>query len=172
MTSMAAPPAARLARDIVDCDLATGTAFVDGVPHDAFDALREAGGIAWHDEPPVAGTMGDNPLLQFVDSPGFWVVTSYDLVCAVDRDQERFSSALGGTFIPSLAEESLLTFRQMMLNMDHPEHTRLRRILQPIFTPKAVATLRESIEVNATDILVDLHGDLDLVTTVSAEMPL
>jgi cytochrome P450 len=93
-------------------------------------------------------------------------------VCEVDRDQERFSSELGGTFIPSLTEQSLLTFRQMMLNMDHPRHTRLRRILQPIFTPKSVARLRASIEQNATDILDDARGEFDLVTVVSAEMPL
>ena len=158
-------------RDIVDCDLSSGAAFVRGVPHDAFDALRRSGGIAWHDEPPVEGLMGDNPLLQFVDSPGFWVLTSYDLVGEVDRDQERFSSELGGTSIPSMAEDSLLMFRQMMLNMDHPQHTRLRRILQPIFTPKSIAALRASIEKNAADILDDAQGEFDLVTVVSAEMP-
>src|SRR5580765_1544528 len=105
----ATPPVdARLSRDIVDCDLNSGATFVNGVPHDAFDELRRHGGIAWHDEPPATGMMGDNPMLQFVDSPGFWVVTSYDLVSEVDRDQERFSSELGGTSIPSMAEESLL----------------------------------------------------------------
>src|SRR5262249_49999800 len=147
------PPNARRVADIVDIDLSTGAAFARGVHHDAFDALRRAGGIAWHDEAPMVGTMGDNPLLQFVDSPGFWGVTAYDLVTEVDRDQERFSSALGGTFMPSLAESSLVMFRQMMLNMDHPEHTRLRRILQPIFTPKSVERLRASIEKNGEDIV-------------------
>ena len=117
--------------------------------------------------------MGDNPLLQFVDSPGFWVVTSHALVSEVDRDQERFSSALGGTFMPSLADESLAMFRQMMLNMDHPDHSRLRRILQPIFTPKSVGRLRESIEANAHEIVAEIGADeFDLVTAVSAEMPL
>jgi cytochrome P450 len=166
------PPGARLVADVVDCDLASATTFGPGVPHDAFDTLRRHGGIAWHTEPPVAGMLGDNPLLQFVDSPGFWVVTSHELVSEVDRDQERFSSEAGGTFVPSLAEESLAMFRQMMLNMDHPRHTRLRRILQPIFTPKSIERLRQSIEQNATDILSGLHGEVDLVTTVSAEMPL
>ena len=51
--------------------------------------------------------------------------------------------------MPSLADESLVIFRQMMLNMDHPEHSRLRRILQPIFTPRSIQRLRESIEENA-----------------------
>src|SRR5688572_18041483 len=126
------PPGARRAADVVECDLTAGATFAGGPPHDAFDALRAEGGIAWHDESPVAGLMGDNPLLQFVDSPGFWAVTSHALVTEVDRDQQRFSSEAGGTFLPSLADESLAMFRQMMLNMDHPEHSRLRRILQPI----------------------------------------
>ena len=116
--------------------------------------------------------LGDNPIFQFVDSPGFWVVTSHELVSAVDRDQERFSSQLGGTSMPSLTDESLAIFRQMMLNMDHPQHSRLRRILQPIFTPRSIERLRASIEQNATDILSGVAGDLDLVTAVSAEMPL
>jgi cytochrome P450 len=168
------PPAnARLVADIVDVDLASGRAFTPGAPHDAFDELRRNGGVAWHDEPPAAGTMGDNPLLQFVDSPGFWVVTSHALVNEVDRDAQRFSSALGGTQMPSMREDSLAIFRQMMLNMDDPAHNRLRRVLQPIFTPKSVQRLRESIEVNANEILAGIGDDeFDLVTTVAAEMPL
>ena len=46
-------------------------------------------------------------------SPGFWAVTSYALVAEVDRDQERFSSALGGTSMPSMTEDSLAMFRQI-----------------------------------------------------------
>jgi len=65
------PHGARLVRDLVDVDLTANESFADRVPHDAFDALRRAGGIAWHHEPPVAGMLGDNPMLQFVDSPGF-----------------------------------------------------------------------------------------------------
>jgi cytochrome P450 len=173
-----APPDARLVSDIVDVDLSAGRTFLPGVPHDAFDELRRHGGIAWHAEAPAAGMLGDdNPLLQFVDSPGFWVVTSHALASEVDRDQERFSSEAGGTFLPSLTDDSLAMFRQMMLNMDHPRHTRLRRILQPIFTPRSIERLRASIEANAADIAGaltsgDAAGEVDLVTTVSAEMPL
>ena len=78
------PPDARLVTDVVEVDLTAGGSFLAGVPHDAFDALRRRGGVAWHAEPPVVGLLGDdNPLLRFVDSPGFWVVTSH----ALDRDQ-------------------------------------------------------------------------------------
>ena len=101
-------------------------------------------------------------------------MTSYQGVSTVLRDQARFSSQLGGVFLPSLAPESLATFRQMMLNMDHPAHSRLRRILQPIFTPRAVGRLHDSVELNAREIVAALDGvqDCDLVTAVSAELPL
>jgi hypothetical protein len=174
-TPAAPPTGARLAAGIADADLATPRGFVGGPPHAAFDALRRQGGIAWQGEPPVAGSMGDNPLLRFVDAPGFWAVTSHALVGEVDRDQERFSSEAGGTFLPSLAEDSLAMFRQMMLNMDHPGHSRLRRILQPIFTPRSIERLRASVEANAAEIVDDAGaqgGEIDLVTAVAAEMPL
>ena len=171
-TPSAPPVGARLVADLVDVDLGSGKAFGEAVPHDAFDELRRHGGVAWHVEAPVVGMMGDNPMLQFVDSPGFWVVTSHALVSEVERDQATFSSEAGGTSVPSMAEDSLLLFRQMMLNMDHPGHTRLRRILQPVFTPRSIERLRDSVDDNARDILDGLDGEVDLVTTVSAEMPL
>ncbi len=165
------PEGARLTADVVDVDLATNAPFAGGPPHAAFDALRRSGGIAWHAEPPTAGLLGDNPMIRFVDSPGFWVVTSHALVAEVDRDQERFSSEAGSTFLPSLAEDSLAMFRQMMLNMDHPGHSRLRRILQPIFTPRSIERLRASVQDNVTEILDGVEGRFDLVETVAAELP-
>jgi cytochrome P450 len=171
------PTGARLAADLADVDLTSGRSFVDGVPHAAFDALRAAGGVSWHHEPPPDPAFDQGDMLRFVESPGFWVVTRHDLVTEVLRDQGRFSSALGGTTMPSLAPESLAMFRQMMLNMDPPEHVRLRRILQPIFTPRAVERLHASVAANAAEIVADLADladtdECDLVTAVSAEMPL
>lgn len=166
------PVGARLVTDLIDVDLLDGKSFLAGPPHAAFDTLRQHGGIAWHAERPVQEVYGDTEFMKLVDSPGFWAVTAHDLVSAVDRDQQLFSSEAGGTFLPSLADESLLLFRQMMLNMDDPRHARLRRILQPVFTPRSVQRLAEAIEINAREILAGLGGEVDLVTTVSAEMPL
>jgi hypothetical protein len=170
------PPGARMVADLADVDLTTGRSFLRDVPHAAFDAIRSAG-VAWHSEPPPDPAFNQGDILRFVESPGFWVATSHEHVSEVLRNQARFSSRLGGTFMPSLAPESLAVFRQMMLNMDPPEHLRLRRILQPIFTPKAVARLRDSVAVNAVEIIDELAdlggaGEIDLVTAVSAEMPL
>jgi cytochrome P450 len=168
------PVGARMMSDLVDVDLTTGATFRPGVPHDAFDVLRTAGGVAWHDEPPIDPAMNQSDIVHFVDSPGFWVVTSHELVSTVLRDPGTFSSHLGGTTMPTVAPDSLVMLRQMMLNMDPPEHVRLRRILQPVFTPRAVERLRDEIVVNAREIVDGIAGrdHCELVTAVSAEMPL
>ena len=168
-----APAGARFARDITDVDLSLAASFAQAVPHGAFDALREAGGVAWHDELPVDDAM-QTDFVRFVDSPGFWTVTSHELVNEVLRNSDRFSSELGTTMMLSLDEESLPTLRAMLINMDAPHHTRIRRILQPSFTPRSVEKLHESVRVNAREIMVELDGqrECELVTAVSAELPL
>src|SRR6478735_11461098 len=92
------PGGARAVRDIVDVDLSTGRSFENGVPHEAFDLLRAAGGIAWHDETPMDPAFGGDGLLRFMPSPGFWVVTSHRLVTEVLRNQQLYSSQVGGAF--------------------------------------------------------------------------
>ncbi len=170
-----APAGARRAADIVDVDLTSAATFADEVPHTAFDALRSAGGVEWHDESPLDQSILPNDFVRFVDSPGFFSVTSHALVSEVLKDQARFSSELGATTMLTVDPETLPMLRAMMLNMDAPGHTRLRRILQPSFTPKSIgARLHDQVAVNAREI-VDELGDADhceLVTAVSAEMPL
>jgi len=168
------PTGARAVHDIADVDLTRGDTFREAIPHAAFDALRDAGGIAWHDEPPVAPEMDQGEFLEFVDSPGFWAVTRYDLVTTVLKSHQLFSSQLGGAFMFSLSPTSLTMFRLMLLNMDPPDHARLRRILTPIFMPKAVERIHASVAANAAEIAdaVDASRTCDLVASVSAEMPL
>ena len=172
---VSAPPGARRAADLVDIDLTSASTFADQVPHAAFDTLRAAGGIEWHDEPPLDPAAMPTDFVRFVDSPGFFSVTSHALVTEVLKDQARFSSELGATTMLSVDAETLPMLRAMMLNMDAPQHTRLRRILQPSFTPRSIQSrLHEQVEQNAAEIIDEL-GDADrceLVTAVSAEMPL
>src|SRR3954469_18689641 len=111
MTDMAARPT---------IDLLSPATFAAGQPHDVFRWLRENDPVHWHPEP---------------DGPGFWVVTTYDLVKAVGRDAETFSS------VPTIAIADSEAFdiadHQMMLMMDPPKHTRYRRLVNDRFTPRA-----------------------------------
>jgi cytochrome P450/NADPH-cytochrome P450 reductase len=142
-------------------------AYTDGVPYDVFARLRRETPVAWIDEPA-------RPERNLAAGPGFWAVTRHADVDAVSRDQATFSSWLGTTFLRDPRPQEVPLLRQMMLNMDPPEHTNLRRIISRVFTPRAVAELMGSIEGYAKAIVdaVAEKGEVDFVEEIAAEMPL
>ncbi|HEV2087812.1 MAG TPA: cytochrome P450 [Cryptosporangiaceae bacterium] len=89
-----------------------------------------------------------------------------------------FSSWLGATQIRDPATTEALGYvRQMMLNMDPPEHARLRRLLGRSFTPRAVARLEDRIRGHARAIVDRVLGDApggecDFAKDVAADLPL
>jgi cytochrome P450 len=134
--------------------------YVQGVPHEAFALLRREAPVFWHEEP---------------DDAGFWAITRHADVVAVNRDVETFSSGMKGALrIAPPDETGIETMRLLMLNMDPPLHTRHRRLVNKGFTPRMVAQLEERIAWRANRILdqVSEHGECDLVTEISAELPL
>ena len=84
---------------IADVDLADGATFLSGPPHDYFDFLRREHPVAWVDHAEL-------------DGPGFWALTKWDDVMAVERDPETFSSYTGGAFMGPVDEGT----RLMMIN--------------------------------------------------------
>lgn len=168
-----APVGAPRVRDHIDVEMFEP--FTNGFPHAEIDKLRAAAPVAWAEE-----TTSRHSLMQsaaqfagWKPGPGFWVVTSHAAVSHVSRTPVTFSSWLGTINLTSGDEMTLTMFRQMLINMDAPEHSRLRRLLQPLFTPRATQRLHDAIVRNATEIAGDIDpGGCDLVTSVSAEMPL
>ena len=143
-----------------EIDLTNLDAFVPGVPHDWFTALRHQAPVFWHPEPN--------------GGPGFWNLTCYDDVVGVNRDNQTFSSNRGAVFIWDLPPEDLEQQRLMMLNMDPPMHTRYRRLVNKGFTPRMVDSLEATIRERTRSILdkVGPRGQCDFVVDVAAELPL
>ena len=141
-------------------DLTDKDVFVKDVPHDWFAALRREAPVYWHPEPD--------------GGPGFWCVTRYDDVVAVNRDNQTFSSARAAVFIWDLPPEDLEQQRLMMLNMDPPMHTRYRRLVNKGFTPRMIDELEQTIRRRTRAILdrVAPRGECDFVVDVAAELPL
>lgn len=142
--------------------------YVTGVPFDALARLRHAASIVWMDETPVLGWPG---------GPGFWLVLSHADVEAVLKQPALFSSARGATQIRDPATpEALRYVQQMMLNMDPPEHSRLRRLLARSFTPRAVAQLEARIRVHAAaicdSVFIGQNGITDFAKDVASDLPL
>ncbi|MGA8116225.1 MAG: cytochrome P450 [Actinocatenispora sp.] len=122
--------------------------YLRGVPFEELARLREAAAVSWVPEQ----TSGGQP-----QGPGFWAVWRHAEVRAVLRRPAVFSSELGATQIRDPATPADLAYvRKSMLNMDPPEHSRLRRIVSRSFTPRAVARLQERIVVRARRIVDEM----------------
>jgi cytochrome P450 len=157
-------------RDRSDTEIVYDPAtYVSGVPFQALARLRQASPVTWTAEVPVLGWPG---------GPGFWLVLRHADVQHVLAQPQLFSSWLGGTQIRDPATPAALGYvRRMMLNMDPPEHARLRRLLARSFTPRAVAQLDERIRGYARslcDRVLAGHqaGQCDFATDLAADLPL
>ncbi|MDQ1521793.1 MAG: cholest-4-en-3-one 26-monooxygenase, partial [Actinomycetota bacterium] len=129
------------------------------VPHAMFETLRRDAPVFWHPEP---------------DGKGFWAVTKHADVLAISRDNESFSSEVGGTFIPTQTEEQLSKVRLSILNMDPPKHHRYRRLVSKGFTPRMIGQLQETIQWRAARIVDDVidRGECEFVEDVASKLPL
>ncbi|MFZ2528592.1 MAG: cytochrome P450 [Rhodococcus sp. (in: high G+C Gram-positive bacteria)] len=144
-------------------DLKNPDVYTNAMPHDVFDDIRQRCPVYWQPED---------------DGPGYWALTRHADVMAVSRDSGTFSSALGTTQIDEFDEEARLKQAAMLINLDAPEHTRLRRLVSRGFTPRVVGQLEEHIRdicERTVDTLVEAGSDgavVDFVRTVSAPLPL
>ena len=140
-----------------------------GVPFDILQQLRQQQAVHWIDEVATDSWPGGE---------GFWFVTRHAEVSQVLKTAKIFSSWLGGTQLRNPPSEQDLGYvRQMMLNKDPPEHTRLRRLLVDSFTPRAIRRLEEAIKLHARHIIERVirdfpDGKCDFATDIAADMPL
>jgi cytochrome P450 len=142
--------------------------YTGGVPYQALARLRRESPVVWAEEIPVLGWPG---------GPGFWLVLRHPDVEQVLTQPRLFSSWLGATQIRDPPTPAALGYvRRMMLNMDPPEHSRLRRLLGRSFTPRAVAGLDQRIRGCARSlcdrVLADRRGECDFAKDLAADLPL
>lgn len=140
-----------------------------GVPFELLARLRREQPVVWVEEKSVLG---------WPAGPGFWLVLRHAEVEAVVTQPQRYSSHLGGTQIRDPATpEALAYVRKMMLNMDPPQHTRLRRLLARSFTSSALAQLDARIRSHARALVGRVTADLDsgrcdFAKDLGADLPL
>jgi P450-derived glycosyltransferase activator len=101
---------------------------------------------------------------------GNWVTTSHAICNTVLRDRRFGVRAAELTAAPSTADEFDMSF----LDLDPPDHTRLRRLAQPAFSPKQMTGYRPRIERTVDDLLdrAAAAGKFDLVPAYAAPLPI
>ncbi|MFF8711150.1 cytochrome P450 [Streptomyces sp. NPDC015184] len=142
------------------------------IPHPEFAQMRQTAPVWWCAQP--AGVSG-------FDDEGYWVVTRHADVKYVSTHPELFSSNTNTAVIrfnESISRDQIEVQKLIMLNMDPPEHTRVRQIIQRGFTPRAVRSLEQALRDRARSIVsaaraaADTDGSFDFVTRIAVELPL
>ncbi len=142
-----------------DIDLGDPALFRRGFPHEAFSVLRRDAPIWWH---PAPGRL--HPPVK-----GFWVLSRYDDIEAANRDTELFTAFEG----PSLQSPEEMR-GTMMVSMDGPAHTRLRKLISAGFTPRMIARLEDQTRRWAVSIVEAAleRGTCEFVSDVAYQLPM
>ena len=138
------------------------------LPRDEWAELRRTAPVWWQSQP--TGRDG------FKDE-GHWVVTKHADVKEISRNDAVFSSWENTAIIrfsETMDRDNIDMQRVILLNMDAPQHTRMRAIISRGFTPRAVAGLEEALRNRAQNIVTEAlaKGEGDFVRDVACELPL
>jgi len=138
------------------------------VPAEELAELRRAAPVWWVTQ--RRGSAG-------FDDEGYWAVTRHADILAVSKAPDVYSSEENTALIrfqEGIPRESIDMQRIILLNMDPPQHTRMRGIVSRGFTPRAISNLRQVLTERAERIVRGAleNGTGNFVTDVAAELPL
>jgi len=122
--------------------------------------------------PTYRALRGCDPVHRMPD--GSYFLTRYDDCLAVYRDVETWSSDKKIDFRPNFGDSLLYEHHTTSLVFnDPPYHTRVRKLLAPAFTPRALRVLQDRIE-QLVDRLLEsaaARGEIDLISDFAAAIP-
>jgi cholest-4-en-3-one 26-monooxygenase len=146
-------------------DLSDPDLLADHLPLDEFAWLRRHRPVRWNPQPSMAG-YGDD---------GFWALTRHADVSAVTRSP-GWSVEANSAFARRLdaSDPTGESTKNLLLCMDPPRHTRVRRVGNRCFTPRALAGLEDDLREQAHRIVwaAKQDGTGDFVVDVARHLPL
>jgi cytochrome P450 len=133
-----------------------------------------------HPYPVYAELRAHSPVVLH-EATGQWLVSRHADVSALLRDRRlgrtythRFSHEEFGRPAPDPAHEPFHTLNDNgLLDLEAPDHTRIRRLVSKAFTPRMVENLRPTVARLADELVTGLlaQGGGDLVATVAEPLP-
>ena len=139
-----------------------------GIPVEQFAELRRTSPVWWNHQPPEASIFGDD---------GYWVITKHEDIKQISRDGEVWSTNVKGAVMrlpDSVTADQLDLTKALLVNHDAPAHTRLRKLVSRLFTPRAVAALEQKLEQTAHTIVTTAaaKGSGNFVDDIAMGLPL
>ncbi|MCU1354995.1 MAG: steroid C27-monooxygenase [Acidimicrobiales bacterium] len=158
------------------CPVQPGTDFTDpdtlvsGVPLPEFAYLRENAPMFWNPQTRANSSYDDG---------GFWLATRHADVKAISCAREGWSSAENTAIVKfdgaTVGPDERVVQRQMLLNMDDPQHSKVRGIVsRGVFTPRGVGKIEDALRERAVRIVIEAKakGTGNFVDDVACELPL
>jgi cytochrome P450 len=123
------------------------------------------------DPHPIWRRLRDEAPLYRDEQYDFWALSRFADVMAASMDPRTFSSA-HGTVLEMMSERPLEGIH-MMIFMDQPEHTMLRRLVSRAFTPRRVAALESQVRELCAELLNAQRDceEFDYVADFGAQLP-
>lgn len=154
------------------CPFGPGFDFTDpdvllrGIPADEFAQLRKTAPVWWNEQQE-----------SIFDDGGYWVITRHEDIKAISRTGDLWSTNAKGAVMrlpEGVTAEQLDLTKALLINHDAPEHTRLRKIVSRLFTPRAVGALEDTLAVSARRIVGAARekGNGDFVADIAMSLPL
>src|SRR5689334_8649717 len=130
--------------------------------------------------PFYARLRAEEPVIR-VPIPGkqfVWLITRYDDVAAALKDERFVKNRRNAREQDQLAKEPWMpafakAMDSNMLDLDAPDHTRLRGLVHKAFTPKIIEEMRGRVQ-SITDELLDAaqaRGQMDLIRDFALPLP-
>ena len=156
------------------CPFGAGFDFTDpdlikeGMPVAQFAQLRKTAPVWWNEQP-LGSTV--------FDDGGYWVISKHRDIRDISRDGDLWSTNAQGVvmrFADDMTKDQVEITKALLINHDAPEHTRLRKLVSRLFTPRAVAKLEEKLADAARDIVAAAaaKGTGDFVDDIAMQLPL
>jgi cholest-4-en-3-one 26-monooxygenase len=133
------------------CPFGAGFDFTDpdvlsqGIPVTEFAQLRKTAPVWWNEQRE-----------SIFNDGGYWVISRHQDIKDISRDGDLWSTNRKGVVMrmpDGTTPDQLELTKALLINHDAPEHTRLRKLISRLFTPRAVATLEEKLAIAARDIV-------------------
>src|SRR3954464_7646035 len=116
-----------------------------GIPVTEFAELRKTAPVWWNEQQESIFSDG-----------GYWVISRHEDIKSISRNNTLWSTNAKGAVMrlpDGVTAEQLDLTKALLINHDAPEHTRLRKIVSRLFTPRSVAALEEKLAVAAHEIV-------------------
>lgn len=127
-------------------------------PYPAYRQLRECQEPQWI------------PHVDRTGTDGIWMFGRYRDAAAILRDTESISKDVS-RLVPA---ERLTAFDRMLLNLDPPEHTRLRAVVAPLFSVRRIAALGDTIDAVVADLVdaIEPGAEVDFMDRLAVPLPI